>query len=254
MICWSRKAAGVRTTFLPCWPFCRSSSMGKLCCHCQRAFGNRIAPATKMPCQKRIDAKGRRSVTATASSSAAAAIRALYLPSAATPKAAPAANHHTGERASARPVNRIASGQSHIWVVSGPSMVPKARRTRCEGGAYDGEDGCEPAAAHVAGQHEHGVCHGGRQRRREHADGDERGAEDLRQGGEKRHERRLVDIAESRMPAANDEIELVAEEAVMRVAGKVEEESDGCQPHTVFRCSQGVIPPACESASMSRAP
>ena len=48
-------------------------------------------------------------------------------------------------------------------------------------------------------------------------------SEELRPRGEQRHERGLIDVTELRMEAADDEVEFVAEEAVVRVGDEVEQ-------------------------------
>jgi hypothetical protein len=62
---------------------------------------------------------------------------------------------------------------------------------------------------------------------RNEAQEEQRVAEELRRGGEERHQRRLIDVAERGVAAANDEVELVAEEAVVRIGDGVERENDG---------------------------
>jgi hypothetical protein len=74
---------------------------------------------------------------------------------------------------------------------------------------------------------------GGQADRRRHAEGrDEperqkrRAEERIGAARDQRHERRLVDIAERRVLAANDEIQLVAEDAIAVVDGEVGQKTD----------------------------
>jgi len=82
----------------------------------------------------------------------------------------------------------------------------------------------EPAAAERAHQpagHEHA---GRAEQRRYRAQQHQRMAEQLRRGRHQRDERRLVDVAPVRVEAADDEVQLVAEVAVVRVGDEVQQE------------------------------
>jgi hypothetical protein len=81
---------------------------------------------------------------------------------------------------------------------------------------------------------------GHRQRRRK-AQGRQRGSEEVvGRGCDQRDERRLIDIAESRMPAADDEIELIAEDAVAGVEGNVKGETRRAENYRRRRRSPSV--------------
>ncbi len=63
---------------------------------------------------------------------------------------------------------------------------------------------------------------------RDRAQRNERVPEELRAGREKRHDRRLIDVAPCRVKTADDKVELVAEEAVVRIGDQVHDERNEC--------------------------
>src|SRR5690242_2300613 len=51
----------------------------------------------------------------------------------------------------------------------------------------------------------------------------------MRNAGDERHKRRLIDITQRRMLSANDEVEFVAENTVTIVDGEMDEQRDGAK-------------------------
>ena len=105
------------------------------------------------------------------------------------------------------------------------------QKDRREQNAEPGERLREAAAAEAAGK-----IGGQRDRRRHRQRRNEpqrrqRGPEQLvRSGGDQRDQRRLIDVAEGGMQAADDEIELVAKDVVMRLGDEVDEEARRAEP------------------------
>lgn len=50
--------------------------------------------------------------------------------------------------------------------------------------------------------------------------------EDLRSGREQRHDGRLIDVAPLRMETADDEVQLVAEEPIVRIPDQMNQNDD----------------------------
>ena len=96
--CWPRNASGASATFLPvARTFCRSSIVGKPCCHCQMTLGRKIARAAAAPSQIHgFLSSRRRGVARTATATAAPKNTVECLFWSPRPARAPKANHRRG--------------------------------------------------------------------------------------------------------------------------------------------------------------
>jgi hypothetical protein len=140
--------------------------------------------------------------------------------------------------AHADPVPRIAAAQQAYEVERRERPQPEAGRVggglHAEGAQHRAErarERCdrlrEPASAELAGEDARHVHRRGREERGGGAEQEQRLAGDLGQRGDERHERRLIDVPEGGVPTADDEVELVAKEPVMRIADQVDGERPG---------------------------
>ena len=105
------------------------------------------------------------------------------------------------------------------------------QQRRREQNAEPGERLSEAAAAEAAGEIGGQRDRRRRRQRRDEPERRQRGPEQFEgSGGDQRDQRRLVDVAEGGMQAADDEIELVAKDVVMRVGDEVDEEARRAEP------------------------
>ena len=209
-------ASGASTTFLPCAPLVSSSTIVQPCVACQITFGSTSAIAISAPSAVSRVARMRRASVASrpiASATSQNGIESLI--SSVMPTTAP---HHSIALRSSRTMRRAIRYAARVQHSGSNDGRVQRRREAEEHRRERRRRACHDRRAAAAAQQAHERARdedqrGGGEHGR-HAQQPRLVAQAVHRRGEQRNDRRLVDVPERRVAAADDEVQLVAEHVV----------------------------------------